>query len=477
MKLYENTPLRHLKNIFLQKHIYEAIESEDVVSKQRFTLFRIFSLTGATVCIGIFIKMLFLFNQLSWLHYLLPALSTVMVFNFYRIKRTDQLSRAYLIVILASFILLHIVSYSTGGIRSASILYFPVIILYSFMLMGKKTGLNLTMLFGVHVIAIFFISRFTNLTSFDFLQNDNRNIEEDFLFNALFTFFLIASQSMYMNSGRNIVFKTIKQQRDELSSKNLLLEQSILSLEKSNQELDKFAYVTSHDLKAPLRAIGNLSGLIEFDLEEDKMEDVKVNLKTIQGRVKRMEALINGILEYSKSTKHNDQEVIVDMKSVLNESIDMLNANNFCTIRINNSLPQLQTSKFKLQQVFLNLINNSIRHFDKDDLLINIDVSFNKGKIYFIFKDNGPGIQPEFHERVFIIFQTLKARDEFENIGVGLAIVKRIIDDLGGEIWIDSNYKMGASFHFTIPCPNFEKSDPRVLLRKVKYTSLNAESF
>lgn len=440
------------RNAFIKRHLYEAISHEDVVARQRFSLFRIYSFTGAAVCTGVFLKMFFLFSHLSLIHYILPALATVMLFNFFRLKNTMQLKGAYFTVITASFILLHIVAYSTGGIRSASILYFPVIILYSFTLLGKKNGLYFTILFGLHVIAIFCISRFTGLTSFSFLQNKNANIEEDFLFNALFTFFLIASQSMYMNSRRNIVLSTIKKQRDELAGKNEILKKTILSLEKTNNELDKFAYVTSHDLKAPLRAIGNLSGLIEYDMESGNWDDVKPNLQTIQGRVKRMEALINGVLEYSKSTKAHDHIANIDVKEVLAESIDMLNAKHFCTIHFSEDLPRLNESKVKLQQIFLNILNNSIRHFDKKHLQIEISAIYDGSNMKFIFKDNGPGIAPEFHERVFVIFQTLKARDESENLGVGLAIVKRIMDDMGGEIWIDSTYKEGAAFHLTIPC-------------------------
>lgn len=440
-----------LKLNFFKQNIYESIDSEDVLNRQKFALFRIFSFTGSVVSAGVFVKMCFMFHHLHPLHYVLPALSLVMLFNFYSIKSSEQLQRAYVIVLASAFVILHIVSYSTGGIRSASILYHPVVILYAFMLLGKKGGRAFSILFAFQVAFIFIMSRFTNYTSFEFLQNNQSHIEEDFLFNGFFTFFLISAHSHYLNSGRNIVIQKITQQRDELAKKNLMLKQSNITLETANSELDKFAYIVSHDLKAPLRAIGSVTGMIQDDARGKISPEVDDHLNIIHGRVARMEALINGILQYSKSVRSKEVFSLTNMGQLINESVELLDASAFCKVDKKIDNLSYHVSRTKMQQVFINLIGNAIKHNNKAVPDIIISVKHAADFLHFIVKDNGPGIHAKFHEKIFVIFQTLKARDEFESTGIGLSIVKRIIDDMGGKIWVESEEGSGAEFHFLWP--------------------------
>ena len=439
-----------IKSLPLQQHLYHKIDREDILARQRFSLFRIFSLTGTLVSTGVFMKMYFMFEELSLLHMVLPVLSGIMLFNLYLLKSTEKLERSYYIVLYAAFVLLHIVAYSTGGIQSASIIYHSVVILYAFMLLGKKGGKIFSILFGIQVIYIFLISRFTGLTNFEFLNNNPHHIEEDFLFNALFSFFLITAHSNYLNSGRNIVLRKVTEQRDELATKNNLLNRTNKTLENANKELDKFAYVVSHDLKAPLRAIGAVSGIIKQDITEGETEAVQMQLDIIQQRVLRMENLIDGILTYSKSARAEENIQEVRIFEMIQNTIDMLNATSFCKINLNENL-RIETSATKLQQVFLNLIDNAIRHNNKSLISVCISVDFYEDHLHCIVADNGPGIEEKFHDKVFVIFQTLKARDEFESTGIGLSIVKRIIDDCGGKIWIQSEKDQGCAFHFTWP--------------------------
>lgn len=438
-------------NSLIKQDIYHSIDEEAILDKQRFALFRIFSLTGAVASIGVFIKMCFMFEELHAMHYVLPALSAIILFNFYRIQKTSQLPAAYFMLILSTFILLHIVSYVTGGIRSASVLFIPVVILYAFMLLGKKMGQFFTVLFACHIVFIFFISRYTDYTSFAFLNSNKNHIEEDFLFNAIFVFLLLATHGRYVNSGRNIIIKKITQQRDELARKNLLMQQTNLNLERVNAELDKFAYVVSHDLKAPLRAIGNLSSWVEEDMNSGNKSEAMNNLATIKSRANRMEDLINGILAYSKAGKNKEDVVAINIESLLRESVDMLNATAFTEINIGENVCEITGSRAKFLQLFLNIISNAIKHADNSEVKISVDVLAENDSCHFIFRDNGPGIDPQYHERIFVIFQTLKSRDEFESVGVGLAIVKRIVDDEGGKIWIESKAGEGAAFHITFP--------------------------
>lgn len=453
--------LNSLKSSLFQQHLYQKIDGEDILARQRFSLFRIFSLTGALVSAGVFMKMCFMFDDLSLLHLVLPVLSAIMLINFYLLRYTENLDRAYYIVLFSAFALLHIVSYSTGGIQSASIIYHSVVILYAFMLLGKKGGKLFSILFGIQVIYIFLISRYTTFANFQFLNNNPHHIEEDFLFNALFSFFLITAHSNYLNSGRNIVLRKVTEQRDELAKKNNLLNRINTTLENANKELDKFAYVVSHDLKAPLRAIGAVSGIIKQDIAEGETESVEMQLDIIQQRVLRMENLIDGILTYSKSARAEEIIQEVNIFETIQNSIDMLNATGFCNLHLNENL-RIETTATKLQQLFLNLIDNAIRHNDKSDISITISVHSYEDHLHCIVEDNGPGIEEKFHEKVFVIFQTLKARDEFESTGIGLSIVKRIIDDCGGKIWIQSEKNQGCAFHFTWPVASQISNNQRI---------------
>jgi signal transduction histidine kinase len=444
------TMTERIKRAFLKQEIYNQIDAEDILGRQRFSLFRIFSLTGALVSLGVFMKMYFMFSSLDIIHVVLPVLSSIMLINFYNLSNTKTLDRAYYIVLLSAFTLLHIVSYSTGGIRSASIIYHSVVILYAFMLLGKKGGKIFSVLFGLQVLYIFFISRYTDLTSFAFLDNKQDHIEEDFLFNALFSFFLITAHSNYLNSGRNIVLRKVTEQRDELAEKNNLLNRANATLENANRELDKFAYVVSHDLKAPLRAIGAVSGIIKQDIGAGELETINPQLDIIQQRVKRMENLIDGILAYSKAARAVEEPALVNIYDLIRNTADMLNASENCHLSISSDL-SVKTGSIKLQQLFLNLIDNAIKHNDKINPQIEITVNQYEEYLHCTVKDNGPGIEEKFHEKIFVIFQTLKARDEFESTGIGLSIVKRIVDDAGGKIWIHSEKGKGTEFHFTWP--------------------------
>jgi PAS domain S-box-containing protein len=222
-------------------------------------------------------------------------------------------------------------------------------------------------------------------------------------------------------------------------------------LEKANKELDKFAYVVSHDLKAPLRAISNLSSWIEEDIGDRFTVDSAQHFTMLKGRIVRMESLINGILEYSRADRVKSPNVMVDVKALINEIFELIVQDSNVTIELPENLPVINTERMKLQQVFLNLISNSIKYNDKEKAVIKIACVEEEEAFTFSVEDNGPGIEERYHEKVFIIFQTLQARDTFESTGVGLAIVKKIIDESGGEIWIESELGLFTRFLFKWP--------------------------
>lgn len=241
----------------------------------------------------------------------------------------------------------------------------------------------------------------------------------------------------------------VKQRTTQVEQVNALLLAATATLEKRNQELDQFAYVTSHDLKAPLRAIANLSEWIESDLEDKLDDDTRHNMNLLRGRVHRLENLINGLLEYSRVGRVNSEPELVNVETMLKEIIDLLNIPDSCQIEISPSMPTFTTQLIPLQQVFHNLISNAIKHGGSNNDQIIISVEEHDLHYEFGVSDNGKGIDPKYHDRIFTIFQILEARDQCENTGIGLSIVKKAVENQGGKIRVESRLNEGTTFCFT----------------------------
>lgn len=223
----------------------------------------------------------------------------------------------------------------------------------------------------------------------------------------------------------------------------------VTNLEKINRELDQFAYIVSHDLKAPLRAMSSLIGWIEEDSGEFMTAESRANLNTILGRIHRMENLIQGILAYSKAGKGRTEKTMVNVHELVDEIISSITSPDHITIQNNIPKIEIQAEKIKLSQVFSNLISNAIKYNDKKEGSVEIGCTEYEDWCQFYVEDNGPGIEKEYHEKVFMIFQTLASRDEFESTGIGLSIVKKIVEDQKGKIWVTSEKGNGCRFHFT----------------------------
>lgn len=219
--------------------------------------------------------------------------------------------------------------------------------------------------------------------------------------------------------------------------------------ERRAEELEQFAYVTSHDLKAPLRAISNLASWLKEDLEEKLTDDTREQLLLLQDRVKRMQALIDGLLEYSRAGRTSVKIETVNVENLIGEIVDSLSPPSGFTITIESNMPIFQTDSLHLGQVFANLIGNSIKHSKADEGEINISVWEDENFYRFCVADDGPGIAPEYHDKIFMMFQVLQTSDQESNTGIGLALVKKIILEQGGAITLDSKEGCGAKFCFT----------------------------
>lgn len=254
-------------------------------------------------------------------------------------------------------------------------------------------------------------------------------------------------------------FTTVKDNRnDELTrlstSLNVMsgkLRKNINELEKQNIELDKFAYVVSHDLKAPVRGIHNAVKWIEEDMGHELSPQMKQYLSIIPQRTKRMEDLINGLLDYARIREKTKPEK-TDVNKLVKDLVEEIVPRHF-KVEIDD-LPVFYSEKLKLEQVFTNLISNSVKYTPHENARISIGCKEIPGFYQFSVKDNGVGIDPEYHEKIFEIFQTLRDKNEKESTGIGLAIIKKIIDDQHCAIKVNSISGKGAEFIFTWPRTN-----------------------
>lgn len=224
------------------------------------------------------------------------------------------------------------------------------------------------------------------------------------------------------------------------------LDKNIRELETRNAELNKFAYVVSHDLKAPIRGIHNVITWIEEDLQHELSPELRKYLNIIPQRTRRMEALINGLLDYARISLKTPVEE-VDVNNLVSEILESIVPRNF-TVQV-DALPVLFTERLKLEQVFANLISNAVKYTKAANGSLRITCNEAEEHYEFSVVDAGIGIDPEYHEKIFEIFQTLREKDEKESTGVGLAIVKKIIDEHHETIRVLSQAGHGATFTFT----------------------------
>lgn len=222
-------------------------------------------------------------------------------------------------------------------------------------------------------------------------------------------------------------------------------------LEDTNRELADFAYVVSHDLKAPLRGIGTLAEWLVADYAHLVDDEGREQFALLATRVKRLNALIDGILAYSRAGRSRENVVLVDMDALCRNVADMLTPPAHVRIVIENTLPTVRAEPTKAQQLLQNLLSNAIKFSDKAESVIRVRCDEEDDEWHFQVADNGTGIEEKYFVRIFELFETLAPRDEVEGTGVGLALVKKIVETAGGRVWVESQRGQGSTFHFTLP--------------------------
>ncbi len=237
------------------------------------------------------------------------------------------------------------------------------------------------------------------------------------------------------------------------------------AIEQSNKELDDFTYIVSHDLKEPLRSIDAFSRFLEEGIQDKLDEEARGYLQRVRANAKRMQTLIEDLLAVSRLSKRANQLQTVDLNQLLDEvkaRFEHVMQEKHVQLVVGRALPTITCDRVRLAEVFANLISNAIKYNNKPACIIEIGWNLADGWYEFTVKDNGPGIEPQYFEKIFEIFQRLGKREEQEGTGVGLTIVKKVVELHHGRIWVDSTLGAGATFHFTIP------EDPQRMMQQKK---------
>jgi PAS domain S-box-containing protein len=222
-------------------------------------------------------------------------------------------------------------------------------------------------------------------------------------------------------------------------------------LARSDQELDDFAYIASHDLKTPLRGIENLSKWISEDSAEALSEASREHLRKLRQRIARLDRLLDDLLQYSRAGQQLGDVMPVQTGPLVRSVVELLTLPEGFVVTVDDNMPWLTTYKTPLELVFRNLIDNAVKHHDRTGGRIEVSAA-NQGRLVeFTIRDDGPGIPTEYHDLIFRMFQTLKPRDEVEGSGIGLAVVKKVVERQGGRVTVKPHNGRGTVFRFTWP--------------------------
>lgn len=222
-------------------------------------------------------------------------------------------------------------------------------------------------------------------------------------------------------------------------------------LARSNEELDQFAYAISHDLKAPLRGIGHLAEWLLQDYADRLEREALEYAAMIRARVQRLEAMIEGLLEYSRVGRTAQATGPVDLAQVVTEVIDLIPGKEGVSVVVEGAFPTIVTTAVRIRQVIQNLLSNAI-HYARTRVAVRCQEDAGGGPwLRFAVVDDGPGIDPRDQDRIWSVFQRLEGADDTAGTGIGLALVRRIVQEAGGEAWVESTPGSGATFLFTWP--------------------------
>lgn len=346
----------------------------------------------------------------------------------------------------------------TGGVYSDNLLWLITVPLTALLFASWRSGLIwLSLLIGYVV----WLAKMPVESSF--LKHIEKTSIDYYSFSYIFLFIVIFFIVNIFEAGQHLVIQQLTEQKRQLEEQKREIEEQANALRKidaqlreTNAELENFAYAASHDLKEPLRMIGSYTQLLRRRMQPHLTADSLEFMGYVTDGINRMQRLLDDLLNYSRLGRDKQPERNIDLNNILFVVLHniMVNMREADAAILAADLPKVVGSTTEMTQLFQNLITNSIKFRKKDDFdkpTIEIECQEMETEFLLTFKDNGIGIPPQYHERVFNIFQRLHARGEYEGSGIGLATCKKIIQNIGGRIWLESEEGVGTTFYIAIP--------------------------
>lgn len=240
---------------------------------------------------------------------------------------------------------------------------------------------------------------------------------------------------------------------DDIEEARKELQASGEALEQSNLELQQFAYVASHDLQTPLRAVAGFAQLLQSQYQGQLDENADKYIDTIVSSCERMKTMINDLLDYSRIESRTKPFQQVSMLDIFHDASMILRAavKETAGTLTHGELPAVMGDKAQLSQLLVNLIGNGLKYHGEEPPHVHVDAEENSEDWTISVRDNGIGIDPQFHERIFEIFRRLHTHEEYKGTGIGLAVCRRIVKKHNGRLWLTSKPGEGTTFFFTIP--------------------------
>ncbi len=256
---------------------------------------------------------------------------------------------------------------------------------------------------------------------------------------------------------KELIKKNISLEKAEarINQLNSELQRNLAQLETVNRELESFSYSVSHDLRAPLRIANGYSSILLEDYGEKFDADAKRMLGSLQGQVRKMNSLIDNLLEFSKLGRKELKKSEVDAETLVGNVLhDLRQADKRKAEIVSQPLPPMYADRELITQVWINLLSNALKYSSKkENAQIEIGSRHDGNEVVYYVSDNGSGFDMKYADQLFGVFQRLHKSDEFEGVGIGLSIVKRIVTKHGGRVWAEAAVDKGATFYFSLPRP------------------------
>jgi len=262
-------------------------------------------------------------------------------------------------------------------------------------------------------------------------------------------YWLISGAPNYNLNGELVGSIGIHLDITELKKLEFQKEELLKNLERQNESLNEYAQIVSHDLKSPLRSIHTLVTWIKGEKENVLNAQTQQYISLIEEKVEKMDYLIEGILTFSKIDSYEDANELVDLNKIIENIIKIIDIPPHIEVTIAKKLPVKNTNRFRMQQLFQNLISNAIIHNDKEKGEVVIDFTEDEKCYTFSVQDNGPGIPKKFRNKIFQLFESYSSDNK--STGIGLSIVKKIVEKYNGKIWIESEKEIGTTFYIKMP--------------------------